>query len=46
MLMQRHPQTKTIWLYPDVLGCVLDGFACGEPAIPYPLRETMHLSRP
>jgi hypothetical protein len=34
MLMQRHPRITTFRLYPYVLGCVLDGFACGEPALP------------
>ena len=34
MLMQRHPHITTIRLYPYVLGCVLDGFACGEPSLP------------
>ena len=32
--MQRHPKIKTIRLYPDVLGCILDWFTCGEAAIP------------
>ena len=34
MLMQRHPHIKTIRLYPYVLGCILDGFTCGEPSLP------------
>jgi hypothetical protein len=34
MLMQRHPHITTFRLYLYVLGCVLDGFACGEPPLP------------
>ena len=34
MLIQRHPRITTIRLYPYVSGCILDGFTCGEPAIP------------
>ena len=34
MLMQRHPHITTVRLYPYVLGCVLDGFTCGEPSLP------------
>ena len=34
MLMQRHPYVLTFRLYPDVSGCVLDGFTCGELSLP------------
>jgi hypothetical protein len=33
MLMQRHPYILTIRISPFV-GCILDGFACGEPSLP------------